>query len=223
MNQHEWVYGCYAYYLENCIEPGNPEDGVWEDAHYPAPVGKGNETIPLLKDHHQVQGILQSAEYGCCCFYAGDARKYLTHGPFVPGWFDLWDVYDVWVAEQGRRSRAKQLAETPKEELSRIGRAVHTQRTPEERREFSRAGGLAAAAALTPEQRREKALLRESRKAPEQRRETAIRREANKTKEQRSETGRQLSRAYWSKMTPEERSEELRRRWETRRRNQQSG
>ena len=76
-NQHTWVYGCYTYYLENQIEPGNPEDGVWEAAHWPVPACKGGtKTILLLKEHHAVHGVLQSEEWQCPCVYSWE-KHYL--------------------------------------------------------------------------------------------------------------------------------------------------
>jgi len=48
----------------------------------------------MLHDHHQVQGLWQSKEYEQCCFFAADAKRFLTEGPFVSGWFELWDIYD---------------------------------------------------------------------------------------------------------------------------------
>jgi hypothetical protein len=90
MNQHDFVKGCLAFYEEDCL---TPEKG-WDVAHYPAPENQKDETIWLSHDHHQIQGLLQSREYGQCCFFAGDAKRFLTKGPFVPGWFELWDIYD---------------------------------------------------------------------------------------------------------------------------------
>jgi hypothetical protein len=79
-NQHTWVYGCYAYYLENQIEPGNPEDGVWEAAHWPVPKHKGGtKTILLLKEHHAVHGVLQSEEWQHPCIYGWEAD-------YLDGW-----------------------------------------------------------------------------------------------------------------------------------------
>jgi hypothetical protein len=71
MDQHEFVRGAYAYYAENGYEPGNPEDGVWHDCHYPEPecLG-GKQTIKLLREHHVIQGILQSEEYQWCCIFS---------------------------------------------------------------------------------------------------------------------------------------------------------
>lgn len=98
MNQHEWVYGCYAYYLDNYIEPGNPEDGVWEDAHWPVPkcLG-GTKTIPLLKEHHAVQGVLQSEEWNHPCIFSWE-RAYLTG--------HLLDRYSHWMRVKNKKARA---------------------------------------------------------------------------------------------------------------------
>ena len=64
ITQREYVEGCQQWYKEADLQPGNPEDGTWEQCHYPAPkcLG-GTETILLLKEHHAVQGVLQSEEY----------------------------------------------------------------------------------------------------------------------------------------------------------------
>ena len=37
ITQHEYVAGCLAWYKEADLQPGNPEDGVWHEAHYPVP------------------------------------------------------------------------------------------------------------------------------------------------------------------------------------------
>jgi hypothetical protein len=76
--QREYVEGCQQWYREADLQPGNPEDGVWEECHYPAPrcLG-GTETVLLLKEHHAVQGVLQSEEYQHPCIW-GWERRYLT-------------------------------------------------------------------------------------------------------------------------------------------------
>jgi hypothetical protein len=133
MNQHEYVRKCYDYYRENGLTPGDPNDGDWQDAHYPAPQGDGDTTILLLVDHHQVQGLLQSEEYGRCCFWMGDAKRFLTHGPFVERWFELWDVYDKW---------SKVNAERLHKEKDEFGRSIHALKTlvkaHDEKDEFGR-------------------------------------------------------------------------------------
>jgi hypothetical protein len=100
MNQHDYVKECLAFYEEG---GWSPEKG-WEQAHYPAPDGTGDATIWMLHDHHQVQGLWQSKEYGQCCFFVGHAKQFLTEGPFVSGWFELWDIYDEYSGENGRKT-----------------------------------------------------------------------------------------------------------------------
>ena len=75
LTQKEWVEGCYTYYAENGYEPGNPEDGDWEEAHYPMPRCLGGvDTVLLLKQHHAVQGVLQSEEYQHPCIWGWEAN-----------------------------------------------------------------------------------------------------------------------------------------------------
>jgi len=100
MNQHDFVKECLAFYEDGGWSP----EKRWEEAHYPAPKGKGDATIWMLHDHHQVQGLWQSKEYDQCCFFAGDAKRFLTEGPFVSGWFELWDIYDKYSGENGRKA-----------------------------------------------------------------------------------------------------------------------
>ena len=97
------------------IIPGDPNEGLWQDAHYPAPDPEGDTTIPMLFDDHQQQGLYQSEEYGRCCFWNGDTKQFLTHGPFVPNWFELWDLYDKWSGDCGRK-HVKKLHEERNEE-----------------------------------------------------------------------------------------------------------
>jgi len=107
MNQHEFVVKCQKQYAQEGLIPGNPDDGDWEEAHYPAPFGKGDTVIFLLSNHHQIQGLLQSEEYGGWYFYQGAVSRFLTHGPFVENWFELWDLYDKWTKENGKEQMKK--------------------------------------------------------------------------------------------------------------------
>jgi len=77
-NQHEFVGNCIIWYKKADLTPGNPEDGVWQKAHYPMPrcLG-GTEWIWLLKEHHAIQGVLQSLEYEHCCI-SGWEKSYLA-------------------------------------------------------------------------------------------------------------------------------------------------
>lgn len=106
-SQKEYVEDCLNYYSRNDIRPGDPSEGFWNNAHYPAPKGFGDETIPLLFEHHQVQGLLQSEEYGKCCFWVGDAKDFLVNGPFVEDWFYLWDLYEKWSSARAKEAVAK--------------------------------------------------------------------------------------------------------------------
>ena len=169
MNQHEWVYGCYAHYLENQVEPGNPEDGAWEAAHWPVPKCKGGrKTILLLKEHHAVHGVLQSEEWQHPCVF-GWEKQYLT-GETLEQW-------RKWMAKKGQLGAQTNLANTPTEvrgdrsrnglakytsgQLSERTRKGHARKTKDQRRESTRAAS-AALAQRTPEQRRESALKREA-------------------------------------------------------------
>jgi len=111
MDQHKWVRACQARYKEQGLTPGDPNDGDWDECHYPEPKDFGEEVIYLLHDHHQPQGLWQSEEYSCPCFFSGDAKRFLTHGPFVPGWFDLWGLYDKWSGYHGRVNMANMAKE----------------------------------------------------------------------------------------------------------------
>ncbi len=103
MDQHTFVSECLSKYTMLGLTPGNPDDGVWNVAHYPAPDPEGTETVQLLFNDHQQQGLYQSEEWGRCCFWSGDTRKFLTHGPFVSNWFELWDIYDKWVGDRNKK------------------------------------------------------------------------------------------------------------------------
>ena len=112
-----------------------PEEG-WEEAHYPAPNGVGTSTIWLTHEHHQIQGLLQSEEYGRCCFFIGDAKKFLSCGPFVTGWFKLWGLYDNWAGdslkkllsekdESGRSVRSMEQLDRLNAEKDETGKSVN--------------------------------------------------------------------------------------------------
>jgi len=155
MNQHDYVKECLEFYEEAGFIPG----ARWEDAHYPAPNGKGETTIPMLHEHHQVQGLLQSREYDQCCFYSGHTKRFLTEGPFVSGWFELWDIYDKYSTLQssaagrkaaelglgihapGMQSKGGKIGGTKSAEL---GLGVHA-RSAEQMTEDGRKGGAKAA------------------------------------------------------------------------------
>ena len=91
LSQKEFVEGCYNWYREADLQPGNPEDGDWEEAHYPVPKCKGGtETILLLKEHHAVQGVIQSEELQWRCIFSWE-EKYLS-GEYL-------ELFNKWMSE----------------------------------------------------------------------------------------------------------------------------
>lgn len=199
MNQHEWVYGCYAYYLENYIEPGNPEDGEWHDCHWPVPkcLG-GTKTILLLKEHHAVHGVLQSEEWGHPCIW-GWEMAYLRG--------DLLDLGRKWVLGQRSRAGRCRWANLSPEERTEIALRSTAALTPEELSERSRSGWEG----LTEEQKecRKRGLRPED---PEDRSNRVRKSNAARSPEQRRSIARKAGAARWANTTPEERSEAARRR-----------
>ena len=114
ITQQEFVEGCQRYYAENWLEPGNPEDGEWNDCHYPAPscLG-GTETVKLLKEHHAVQGVLQSEEFGHPCILGWEAN-------YLSG--ELYLLCKKWTSELGRYARKKWMEKTTYTERQDRGR-----------------------------------------------------------------------------------------------------
>jgi hypothetical protein len=163
MNQHEWVYGCYQHYLENQIEPGNPEDGVWEEAHWPVPACKGgSKTVLLLKEHHAVHNVLQSEEWNHPCVFSWE-------GSYLEG--KLLSLFKKWLSEKGRRSaevvnnrltpeerseRAKRRWDgvSPEKRTERA-RKANASRTKEGRASSARKAARASVDGRTPEERSE--------------------------------------------------------------------
>ena len=118
LTQQEFVEGCLNYYAENYYEQGNPEDGEWERAHYPTPkcLG-GTETILLLREHHALQGILQSEEVNHPCIW-GWEKSYLPK--------EMLPLYHKWCSEKSRLAMQKMdttvLWDIPHEERVRRGK-----------------------------------------------------------------------------------------------------
>lgn len=116
ITQHEFVAECLRYYAENYLEPGNPEDGKWDIAHYPTPKCKGGtETILLLREHHAIQGLLQSEEFNHPCIGFWE-QAYLPDDylPLLGKWRAVMRVLRVegqWggTTKEERRERCKHL------------------------------------------------------------------------------------------------------------------
>ena len=135
LTQKEFVEGCLNYYREADLQPGNPEDGDWNVAHYPVPDCKGGtETVLLLKEHHAIQGTLQSLELDYCCVF-GWEKQYL-----VGEWEYLLSVFINYCGKRGRENLEKlhsekdefgrslfglAAAERLNSELDELGRSVN--------------------------------------------------------------------------------------------------
>jgi hypothetical protein len=92
-----YVEKILRYYEENSITPGDPKVGVWNQAHYPQPSCLGGQTVVLLlREHHAVQGVLQSEEYQHPCVW-GWEREYLDD--------DQTAIYLKWKRVQGEIGR----------------------------------------------------------------------------------------------------------------------
>jgi hypothetical protein len=83
ITQQEFVDCCYKFYGRKGLEPGNPLHGEWHKAHYPVPESLGGvEWIWLLKNHHAIQGVIQSEEFQTCCLFYWEqqflSRYYLS-------------------------------------------------------------------------------------------------------------------------------------------------
>ena len=184
MDQHTFVRQCQERYAEEGAHPGDGDD--WEEAHYPLPRGLGDETICLRHDDHQIQGLLQSEEIGQRRFWSADALRFLKTGPFVDGWFELWDLYDKWAGPAG----------FPEDhgEKTRIGMFCNT----------------------TPEERSEKAKIREASKTEEEKRaraqKGAAKMLANSTTKERSKRAKKAM----ARLTQEQLSKRVRKAWQSR-------
>lgn len=118
LNQHDFVQKCLSKYEEEGAYPG---DGlIWEKAHYPAPEGLGRETIWLTWEDHQIQGLLQSEEYGRCCFWSKSVDLFLD-STFCENWFYLCELKDKWRTDLSKRT-ALELHSNKDEQ----GRSLHT-------------------------------------------------------------------------------------------------
>ena len=109
----------------------------WEWCHSPLPAREqgvpgglrgGGEGVWLPRDLHQIHGILQSEDVGRVCFWVGDAVQWLKEGPFVQGWFDLYDLYEKWASaprgshDNGRRGCKHTEEYKEKQSILRLGK-----------------------------------------------------------------------------------------------------
>ena len=123
LTQKQFVRGCYDFYREAGLTPGDPNDGEWQQAHYPKPKKMGRRWVWLLKEHHAIQSVLQSEEVGHPAVWSWE-RKY-----FVGHWEYLRPVYEKWMSEKGRLAGLASVAALTPEQLSekcrKAGSAPH--------------------------------------------------------------------------------------------------
>ena len=95
ITQQEFVEDCYLEYSSKGLEPGNPQHGVWNKAHFPVPACLGGtEWVWLLREHHAKQGVLQSEEFQHPCIWSWE-EKYLDG--------ELLDLCKKWEAEKFKK------------------------------------------------------------------------------------------------------------------------
>lgn len=140
INQQEFVEWCHSYYFDNFYEPGDIFCGEWHECHYPEPkcLG-GSSTLLLLREHHAIQGVLQSEEFNHPCIY-GWEKCYLSG--------DLLTLWKKWMTIKALPAMSK-WKETPREVKSELGRKGSLSQT----REQKQAGGRSAMAKLSPEEK----------------------------------------------------------------------
>ena len=86
--QNTYVQKILTHYKRQDIQQGDPNEGIWHQAHYPQPSQLGNQTILLLREHHAIQGVLQSEEYQMPCVF-GWERKFVVGTIYEP-LFEKW-------------------------------------------------------------------------------------------------------------------------------------
>lgn len=95
LSHRNYVEGVLNYYREMDIQQGDPNEGTWHLAHYPLPKRLGGQqTVELLAEHHAVQGVLQSEEYGCMCFAMWEIKHLPDH--LIP----LYNKWRSWQSSQ---------------------------------------------------------------------------------------------------------------------------
>ena len=148
LTQREFVEGCLNYYREADLQPGNPEDGNWDEAHYPVPKCKGGtETVLLLKEHHAVQGVLQSEEFQWRCFF--DWEKNYLSGEYL-------ELFHKWRSE-GQRLFEAQKTEEEKvlfSEKCRVAALTRETRMTEEEKRLRSEQGKTQLSRKTEEEKR---------------------------------------------------------------------
>ena len=123
-----FALACRAYYEKRGLIV---DETNGEFAHCPYPRGMGDTGYYLLWEHHQQQGLLQSRDVGRCCFWLGNAKKWLTHcDPWPDDYFDLWDIFE----EFSQPKNLSYLHSAEVEERATLGRLRYWQSPASEER-----------------------------------------------------------------------------------------
>jgi len=114
-----------AYYVDEGFYFG--DGGKWEHAHTPMPRALGNDTVPLLHQHHVIHDLWQSIELDERHFMPFQAKRLLYSSNFWPeSWFELCDAFDrysVSSLEAARKasSVSPKMAEARKNNAKKLG------------------------------------------------------------------------------------------------------
>jgi hypothetical protein len=108
MKSAQYLKKVQRMYEEDGVRPGDP-DFDWNDAHHPTPrCEKGTETVPLIEGHHFIHDLYQSEDWGRCCFFSGNVKRFLYGEGFLcENWFDLCELYEKWTSVQSRKNGTK--------------------------------------------------------------------------------------------------------------------
>ena len=123
-----FALACRAYYDEIGLVV-DKRNGQF--AHCPYPKGMGETGYYLLWEHHQQQGLLQSRDVGRRCFFTGHPKKWLlTCNPLPENYFELWDIYEEFVAGEHSPAHGKTRLDVSERNSLRLGekRPEHSER-----------------------------------------------------------------------------------------------
>ena len=110
----EFALGCRTWYEEQGLVVDKTNG---QFAHSPLTRKECDTGYYLLWGHHQHQGLLQSKDLNKCCFFNGDAKKWLLECDYFPeNYFELWDIYEEYTSEHSKKLH---------EEKDDLGRSVH--------------------------------------------------------------------------------------------------
>jgi hypothetical protein len=99
MKHTAYLNGVLAYYENEGFHLG--DGGKWEFAHTPMPRALGDNTVPLLHQHHVIHDLWQSQELDHPHFYVPNAERVLYSPNFWPkNWFELCDILDHYSHKQ---------------------------------------------------------------------------------------------------------------------------